>query len=296
MTQDIHKNGLNEMEKDLLLNISDAQAQEIQEKKNDQNFQKNQKDGESLLLKYIHQVNTNSFENITRDFRGKKLENYLSTAGKLNSLQKQVLIGLLLGDGALQSNGGTNYFFKFDQKEANQQYVSLVYLIFQQFVGTHPKLRLKNGEPHSWWFRTYRLSFLKFYHDQFYALNAHGNSVRIIPKLLHRWITPISLAFWFMDDGSKVTSGYVLHTQCFLLSEIKILQKILGNKFGLEISIQSDTKEKTKKKYYMLYISAKSVQKFNDLVKSYIIPCMQYKLHNLDQYVGLDSRNEANCK
>jgi hypothetical protein len=234
---------------------------------------------ESLLL-YIDQVNTNSFKNIVRDFRGKKLIDYLSTVGKFTSLQKEVLIGLLLGDGSIQSNGGKNFFFKFDQKGVSQAYVSLVYLIFQPFVGNHPKLRFKNGVDHSWWFRTYRLPFLKFYHDQFYGLDAHGSSIRIVPKLLHRWITPISLAFWFMDDGGKGTSGYNLHTQCFSLHHVKNLQKVLGNKFGLEVSIHSDTKKGTQRKYYYLYISSGSVQKFTELVKPYIIPCMQYKLHD----------------
>jgi len=231
-------------------------------------------------MDYIHQVNTNSYKNVIRDLRGKKLTTYLSTVGKFTSLQKEVLVGLLLGDGNIQSNGGKNYFFKFDQKEANHAYVSLVYLIFQQFVGTYPKLRLKKGKPHSYWFRTYRLPFLKFYHDQFYGLDTHGNSVRIVPKLLHRWITPISLAFWFMDDGSKQKSGYVLHTQCYLLHQVKDLQQILGNTFDLEVSIQSDRKKTNKKTYYYLYISSKSVEKFNNIVQPFILPSMKYKLHD----------------
>jgi hypothetical protein len=239
-------------------------------------------DNEAQLLEYIQTIQTNSFDMINRNLRGQLLKDYLSTVEKqFTPLQKEVFIGIMLGDGNIQSNGGLNYFFKFDQKAKNSDYVNLVYLIFQQFVGTSPKLRLVKGISHSWWFRTYRLPFLKFYHDQFYALNAHGNSVRMIPKLLHRWITPISLAFWFMDDGSKEKYGYRLHTQCFLLHEVKILQKVLGHKFGLEVSIHSDNKKRTQKTYYYLHISHKSVKQFNSLVESYVIPCMQYKLHHV---------------
>ncbi len=290
MTKHRNENGINE-ENILLLENQETQMSEkdsflCKSKKNlvdmDQNpiDKMSEKDSQSLLVEYIHQVNTSTFQNITRDLRGKKLTDYLSTVGKFTSLQKQVLIGLLLGDGNIQSNGGLNYFLKFDQKEANHAYVSLVYLIFQQFVGTHPKLRLKKGIPHSWWFRTYRLPFLKFYHDQFYGLDANGNSVRIVPKLLHRWITPISLAFWFMDNGSKQQHGYVLHTQRFLLHQVKDLQQVLGNRFGLEVSIHSDKKKASQKTYYFLYIKTRSIQKFNHLIKPYILPCMQYKLHD----------------
>ena len=234
----------------------------------------------TVLQELIHQVTTNSFQNITRDYRGHRLTEYLASAGQFTSLQKQVLVGLLLGDGGLHANGGTNFYFKFDQKEAQHAYVSLVYLIFQPFVGTYPKLRLKNGFPHSWWFRTYRLLCLQFYHDQFYGLDAHGNSIRVVPKLLHRWITPISLAFWFMDDGNKQKHGYVLHTQCFAHYHVKDLQQVLGNTFGLEVTIQSDRKESTGKTYYYLYIAAGSIKKFTALIRPFILPCMQYKLHD----------------
>jgi hypothetical protein len=268
---------------------NESTRNELEKSKLDPIARSAQKETEALLLKYIDQVNTNSFENITRDLRGSNLKNYLSSAKKFTSLQKEVLIGIMLGDGNIQSNDGgssrvrsttrEHFFLKFDQKATNHAYVSLVYLIFQQFAGTYPKLRLVKGLPHSWWFRTYRLPFLKFYHDQFYGKDTHGNSVRMVPKLLHRWITPISLAFWFMDDGSKTPYAYALHTQCFSVHEVKDLQKLLGNKFGLETSIQCDTKKKTQKTYYFLYISARSVRKFNDLVRPFIIPCMQYKLH-----------------
>jgi hypothetical protein len=236
-------------------------------------------ESKAFLLNLMNVLNTGSFEPVVRDYRGGKLIEYLGKFKGLTSLQKEVLIGILLGDACLQTNKGTNCFLKYDQEIKNHTLVSLVYLIFQDFVGTPPSLRLKGGIQHSSWFRTYRLRFLKFYHDQFYGLNAHGKSVRRVPMLLHRWITPISLAFWFMDDGSKDKSGYLLHTQCFTHHEQKLLQQVLGKKFGLEVAIHND--RKGDKTYYRLYITAKSVPLFNKLVSPYIIPCMQYKLHHV---------------
>lgn len=236
-------------------------------------------ESKAILLNLIGILNTGSFQSVVRDFRGGRLVEYLGQFKSLTSLQKEVLVGILLGDACLQTNKGTNCFLKYDQQAKNHTLVSLLYLIFQDFVGTPPSLRLREGIQHSSWFRTYRLRFFKFYHDQFYDLNAHGKSVKRVPPLLHKWITPISLAFWFMDDGSKDKSGYLLHTQCFPYHQQKLLQQILGKKFGLEVAIHSDKQDE--KTYYRLYITAKSVPLWNQLVSPYILPCMQYKLHHI---------------
>lgn len=219
----------------------------------------------------------------TKDYRGSILETYLKKLGKLNSLQQEVLIGLMLGDGNLSVGKiGKNCSLKYDQKITHSSLVNLVYLIFEPFVGSPPSIRYKNKVEHSLWFRTFRLPQLFFYYGQFYGLNANGQRIRGIPKLLHRWITPISLAFWFMDDGSKAPYGYMLHTENFLLTECKYLQQLLGKKFGLEVTIHSDTRPKTNsmsKTYYKLYIRASSRSLFTKLISPYIIPSMRYKLH-----------------
>ena len=243
---------------------------------NNKNALDQQKD--SILFGLINQVKRKTFVCQTRDHRGSILENYLKQVGRLTSLQKEVLIGILLGDATLRVGGtARNCNLKYDQRIENADLVHLIYLIFEPFVGTPPTIRYKDGKEHSLWFRTFRLPDLFFYYGQFYTLDAHGQRTRGVPRLLHRWITPISLAFWFMDDGSKVESGYVIHTESFFLSDCKYLQQVLGKKFGLEVTIQKDVRVRT---YYKLYIQASSREKFTQLVRPYILPCMQYKLHS----------------
>jgi len=152
-----------------------------------------------------------------------------------------------------------------------------VYLVFQDIVGTPPKYVERKKGTKSIEFRTYRLLFFKFYHDHFYDINLKGDLVRKIPDLLSRWLTEISLAFWFMGDGSKDKSGYLLHTENLTLHYNKLLQQILGKKFGLEVSIHTDSKNN--KSFYRLYIAKNSVEKFNQLVTPYIVPSCRYKLH-----------------
>ena len=219
---------------------------------------------------------------VVRDLRGNLLKDYLKTI-QFTPLMAEVLVGIMLGDGTLQRNGGTNCFLKYDQGYANRLVVQLVYLIFEPYVGKPPSIRYKtvNGErkEHSVWFRTFRFKEFTRYQNLFYALNALGAVERRVPINIQELLTPIALAFWFMDDGSKDPSGYYLHTQCFTLADVKRLQQALGNKFGLETSVCRDIKNE--KTYYYLYIRAGSMKKFTQLIDPYIIEPMRYKLHTV---------------
>lgn len=213
-----------------------------------------------------------------RHFRGKALSAYLKpfeTRG-LTDLQKSVLIGTLLGDSTLQYNKGKFPWYKFDQQAKNKSYVNLIYSIFSDFVGTPPSIRYKDQKEHSLWFRTYRSVLFDFYARQFYIIDEFGKRKKTIPKLIHRWLNPIVLAFWFMDDGSKTLHGYVFHTQGFVLSDIKILQKALGRVFRLQTNIQAD--HRPNGSLYTLYVPASEVKQFNAIVSPFIVDCMKYKL------------------
>ena len=232
------------------------------------------------LLRLIDRIAQNDVPTATKNYRGAALVNYLANLGPITPLQEQVLLGILLGDGTLRVGGtARNCYFKYDQKFASYSLVNLVYLIFEPFVGTPPAIRFQNGVEHSLYFRTFRLPQLFSYYNQFYTPNGLGNRVRRVPQTLFNRLTPISLAFWFMDDGSKAGYGYVLHTESFSLSDCQYLQGLLGQNFNLRVSIWSDRRSNGIK--YKLYIKAASVSTFTNLIKPYIIPCMQYKLHIL---------------
>ena len=61
---------------------------------------------ENDLLQLIEKAENWEIEkekfNITRDYRGQKLKDYLKTISSLSKIQKEILIGSLLGDGCLR--------------------------------------------------------------------------------------------------------------------------------------------------------------------------------------------------
>ena len=234
-----------------------------------------------VLLGFI----TAPIQHTTRPLRGKALSEYLAPlqARGFTQIQKDAIVGGLLGDGTLQYSTKHFPFYKFDQKAANREYVNLIYSIFNEYVGTPPTLpRKKQGRIHSYWFRTFSLPQLNFYARQFYEIDVLGNRKKVVPKLINRWLNPQSLAFWFMDDGSKATNGaYTLNTQGFIRPDVVRLQQALGSVFNIQSNIQHDASnlEKNSVPYYILYIPVSHAAKFKAIVEPYMLNLMKYKLH-----------------
>jgi LAGLIDADG DNA endonuclease family len=109
----------------------------------------------------------------------------------------------------------------------------------------------------------------------FYKFNAIENKfIKIIPFNIEEYLTPLALAVWFMDDGSKLGKGVKIATNCFTIKELTFLCNILNKKYNLTVSIQSGGKNKG----YTLYINKNSMPTFSKLVKPLMLPSLYYKL------------------
>lgn len=220
-----------------------------------------------------------------KNLRGIQLIEYKKTL-KLNTIQKEILVGTLLGDATIAKSKPIALNVKFEQKLANEEYVNHLYEIFEPYVGTPPKVRTIIGggakDRQSIWFRTYRHIDFKFYYDLFYIKTAPRVDLRKkrVPKLIHKFLTPRALAYWFMDDGSyyynksKTTKQkvYYFNTQSFSYEDIKILKKALKLNFNFDTNIYKD------RTYYLLYIQPQSKDDFINLIKSFVIETFDYKL------------------
>lgn len=98
------------------------------------------------------------------------------------------------------------------------------------------------------------------------------NGIKIVPSNIEKYLTPIGLAYWTMDDGNKQGSGFLLNTHSFTQSEVELLSKILLNKFNLVNTIQIN------KNGYRIYIKTQSIVIFKSLVTPYFHSTILYKL------------------
>jgi hypothetical protein len=239
-----------------------------------------------LTKKEIEDFN---FKVKSRGLRGVALIEY-KTHLSLTAEQKEIIVGTLLGDASIRASNSA-YNIKFEQKYTQVDYLLHLYEIFEPFVGTGPKMRIIHNSFHkdygvSCWFRTYSHICLTYYANMFYAFDENRKRKKIVPKNIHKLLTPRALAYWFMDDGSsfklkKVNSSsatggdfsyYTLNTQSFTLIEQKILIKALKRNFNLDFTVVKD------KKYYRIQTNLASADKFYKIISYYVINSFEYKL------------------
>jgi len=207
--------------------------------------------------------------------RSNQIENYKKTL-KLSELQKEVLVGTLLGDGCLETqNNGRTYRLKVEHSLQQKDYVDWKYNIFKNWVLSEPKIReytVYGVERENYRFSTVSSGALRFYAHQFYV-----NGRKIIPKLIHKMLTPLALAVWFMDDGSIKSSQHkalVIHSQSFSKFDLQRIIKVLEDKF----EIKSVLRKRQDGNGYVIYLLSETIDKFISLVGKYILPTMRYKL------------------
>ncbi|GBC90761.1 MAG: hypothetical protein KatS3mg021_1258 [Fimbriimonadales bacterium] len=186
---------------------------------------------------------------------------------KLTPLQREVLVGILLGDAHLETqNRGRTYRLKIEQGATHAAYVQHLYQVFQEWVLTPPQQKA-NG---NWWFQTVSHGAFRFYAHQFYQ-----DGRKRVPPLLHRWLKPRSIAYWFMDDGSlkdPKARAVLFNTQGFQREEVERLAQLLSEQFELEAYLRRQAEG------YQIVIPGRNLTRFLELVEPYLIPEMRYKL------------------
>ena len=198
---------------------------------------------------------------------------------KLNKVQKEILVGILLGDGCLETrNGGRTYRLKIEQSLKHKPYVEHLFKVFNDFVSGNLRERTvisKGCKSQNIRFQTVSSGAFRFFGKQFYR-----NGQKSVPRLVHRMLTPQGLAYWFMDDGSiksKESKGIVFNTHGFNEKEVSKLCEVLNTKFGLIC------KRRHQKDGNQIYVSGKSYERFVRIISEYVHPSMGYKIPSARQ-------------
>ena len=154
--------------------------------------------------------------------------------------------------------------------------------IYSQFTNTkiyaYPNILLpkhKGKKVTQYHFRSRVHPLFTALHSLWYKWDSNKNKfIKIVPLNIEEYLTPLALAIWFMDDGSKLEPGVRIATNNFTLNEVQFLCDILYKKYNLIATVHSGGKDKG----FVLYINKKSVPLFISLVKIYMHPSLYYKL------------------
>ena len=192
-----------------------------------------------------------------------------------------IIVGSTLGDTQLEKRQkGLGTRIIFEQSNKNVEYLMWFHSYFStrgycstQKPKLHKRIKQKGEIFFHYRVNTYTFSSFNWIHDMFYTL-VQGRFVKIIPSNIEEFLTPLALAIWFMDDGSKCNKGAKIATNCFTPKELIALCEVIYKKYQILCTVQSGGKNKG----HVIYISVKSMPIFSKLVKPFMLPSLYYKL------------------
>ncbi|GMP38181.1 hypothetical protein CsSME_00009525 [Camellia sinensis var. sinensis] len=212
---------------------------------------------------------------------------------KFSKEQREILVGLLLGGLRIESDEERkNHAIRFEFGEKLEMHSILKRHIHDQYHEwlAHFSKPIEDSDDIPYQFITIKHSYFGFYADQFWPKGR-----LVIPKLIHRWLSPRVLAYWYMFAGYRTSSG-------------DILLKSKGSQEGVERIVKAmkakslDCKVKRKGRVFWIGFLGNNATWFWKLVEPYILDDLRDFLEadskSLDrksetQAVNFDSRSDS---
>lgn len=193
-----------------------------------------------------------------------------------NKEQISALVGTLLGDSSISKTGQ----YATGHGEAQKEYAEHKAALFNSNIKEYSRLDKFH----------YRVDGISNAHTRYFREALYPNGAKEVKNVLHL-LDEISLAYWYMDNGSRRNNSLVICTDSFTYEEHEMIVEMFKNKFNVNAEIRNiyntNPKTKTKTLAYRISMNSKDSEKFFDLVAPYIIPSMRYKIperyHDIEQ-------------
>lgn len=187
--------------------------------------------------------------------------------------QLEVIYGSLLGDMSMGINW-KNARITINHGGDQEEYFDHKCEIFKDVLGKISKTPRYDKRTNKYYNRyAVRLLTHPIITEMYYKF--YPNGIKTVSKEWLELLTPRSLAYWYMDDGSN--SG-VLATNGFSYEECLLIKEYFKNKWSLEVTIEHQKGKSGIQ--YVIYFTSNAKHAFYNLVKPYIIPSMEYKFKN----------------
>jgi recombination protein RecA len=196
---------------------------------------------------------------------------------------ESIILGSLLGDGSLTiSDNYRNARFSFRHSHIQKEYFQWKADALKEIASDRSQwIQGTDEKPDGWGTVKFRFQSAALPSlTELYRLTHKGTSgpkARIRRTWLNK-LTPLSLAVWWLDDGSLVSDSRqgVLCTDSFSFSEVEILQKYLKNVWNVKTAIGKVGKTE----HCRLWIrSTEELKKFLSIIIPHIfVESMLYKI------------------
>ena len=194
----------------------------------------------------------------------------------MNKQQKDVLLGMILGDAFLQKTGERNARIRLEHSEKQLDYLKWKADFFPEFFQGAPK-HLVRFNPH--YGKTYK--YVRWQSNASPQIGKwqkifYREGKKIIPSELPLiFKSAFSLAVWFMDDGyfyERDRDAFIYLFKCGQREESLLLETFEAN-FGLRPKLKRKKGENA-----VLVFSVSETKKLHDLISPFIAPSMRYKI------------------
>jgi len=200
---------------------------------------------------------------------------------ELSHFEKQLLVGTLLGDGHMrcrdQKDKRAYPQLMLEQTVHHIEYIKWLRSQFKDWVYNPNKALQKNCKNHYNGKKYTSYSFQTVCHpvfNEFYKGFYQNKNKNLNVKFIEKYFSPVSLAVWLMDDGTKKSDDrIIICSHGFSKMENQKLSEMLENLFDIKSGVY-----KTGRGYYYITLQKDSSKLASRLVKPYIIKSMQYKL------------------
>jgi len=243
-----------------------------------------------MLIKHIKEICLYFLSNLPFN---KARTRAINRIGPHNIDVLSVLVCGMLGDwwaDVINTQNGTSVRFNVEQGISNSAYIHHLTDIFHNWGYSSflvPKLIKKSESINDKRLNksvirfNYRLSLFTFssltwIYDSFYT-KINGITVKKVPVWIEEFITPIGLAHWIMQDGSRQKNqGIYIATNSFTYDECEFLCSILYRKYNLKTS----TVKTGFPDQWRISIWKESMPILVSIIKPYVIDEMKYKFIN----------------
>lgn len=211
---------------------------------------------------------------------------------KLTELQRQVILGSLLGDMSIRKDS-QNPRIDITHSINQTDYAMWKYSVLKNLVSTKPRIRFRtsafnretNNIHETIDFKTMSLPCLL----PIYDLVRRSGGKYVSKSWLNEITDLVGLAVWYMDDGGfgdtrRNTYQITFYLGTMSFQECSTLQDWMIEKWDISSYINIRTSyEYPDSVNYMLRFSSKSnLRKFKELVEPHIVSSMRYKIDKVN--------------
>ena len=192
---------------------------------------------------------------------------------RMTDRQRELPDGMLLGDAHLERQRGALLArLKVEHSVSQSAYVDWKYQEWRHWVRTPPKERVRANRLGT---TSVNVGFATLSHDELEAVRVryYRDGRKVVPEDLE--LTPLSMAVWFMDDGSRKSNqcrGLYLNTQNYTAEEVELLRAVMRRDVCVGTSVRQQ------RDGLQIYVPSSSVTDLISFISACVLPCMRYKL------------------